>query len=164
MNGAAGDLRALFRAAPARPKLAVAESLTGGQLQARITAISGASDFFLGGVTAYALEQKVQLLGVDREHAAAVNCVSARVAEEMARGAGRLFGADYTVATTGYAEAALEWGVAVPFAWIAIAQRAGGVKSWREECPGLGRVAVQARVVDAALNALAALLRSAPPG
>jgi nicotinamide-nucleotide amidase len=159
MNRAAAELRVLFRAAPARPKLAVAESLSGGSLQARITAISGASEFFLGGVTAYALEQKVNLLGVDRDHAAAVNCVSARVAEEMARGACRLFGADIGIATTGYAEAAPAEGVAVPYAWIAIARRGGDVKSWRVECVGLARVEVQTRVVDAALDALVAMLR-----
>lgn len=159
MNQAAAELRALFRAAPSRPKLAVAESLTGGSLQARITAISGASEFFLGGVTAYALGQKVELLGVDREHAATVNCVSARVAEEMARGACRLFGADIGIATTGYAEAAPAEGVAVSFAWIAIARRGGDVKSWRVEYAGATRGEVQARVVDAALDALAAMLR-----
>jgi len=36
---------------PPRLTLAVAESLTSGRLQARIGAISGASDFFLGGIT-----------------------------------------------------------------------------------------------------------------
>lgn len=159
MSGAATELRTLFRAKPSRPKLAVAESLTGGCLQARITAVSGASEFFVGGVTAYALAQKVALLGVDRDHAAAVNCVSARVAEEMARGACRLFDADLALATTGYAEPAPAEGVTAPFAWIALAQRGGDVKSWRVEGAGLARGEVQARVVDAALEALVALLR-----
>jgi len=39
-----------------RLTLAVAESLTCGRLQARIGAIPGASEFFRGGVTAYALD------------------------------------------------------------------------------------------------------------
>src|SRR4051794_32647968 len=91
---------------PPRWTLSVAESLTSGQVQTRIGAISGASQFFLGGVTAYTLEQKVQLLGVDRSLAEPVDCVSAEVAEQMARGACRLFGSDVSIATTGYAEPA----------------------------------------------------------
>ena len=55
----------------ARPPLtlAVAESLTSGHLQAAIGARSGASDFFLGGITAYSIDQKVTHLGVDRDEA-----------------------------------------------------------------------------------------------
>ena len=59
------DLKNLMLREP-RLTLAVAESLTCGRLQARIGAISGASEFFLGGMTAYSLEQKVRHLGVDR--------------------------------------------------------------------------------------------------
>jgi nicotinamide-nucleotide amidase len=140
--------------------LAVAESLTGGRLQARITAISGASGFFLGGVCAYTLEEKVRLLGVDRAVAAAVDCVSEEVARQMARGARRMFGADWVVATTGYAEPVPARGVAVPFAWWALvhgaADRSGAerVRTGRVEVPGLPRTAVQDRVVEAAFEAL----------
>ena len=49
-----------------RLTLAVAESVTAGHVQARVSAVAGASNFFLGGVTAYTLEQKVKLLGVNR--------------------------------------------------------------------------------------------------
>jgi len=74
---------------PPRLTLAVAESLTCGRVQARIGAIPGASEFFLGGITAYSLEQKVRHLGVDRATAEPVNAVSAEVAEQMARGYAR---------------------------------------------------------------------------
>lgn len=159
MSAEPATLKALLLGAPDRPKLAVAESLTGGRLQARITEISGASEFFLGGVTAYALEQKAVLLGVDREHAAAVNCVSARVAEEMARGVCRLFGADLGVATTGYAEPSPGQGVTAPLAWIAIAHRSVVWRVWRLECPGASRAEAQARVAAAAYEGLIACLR-----
>ena len=163
MKLALAELKARLLESPARPKLAVAESMTGGRVQARLTEIAGASEFFLGGVTAYALEQKVRLLGVDRDHAAAVNCVSARVAGEMAGGACRLFDADLAVATTGYAEPAPALGVAVPFAWVAVARRSGGVTrvmhTERVECPGATRVEAQLRVADAAVVALLARLR-----
>ena len=64
--------------------VAVAESLTCGNIQASLGSISGASDFFEGGITAYSLRQKVEILGVEREHAAQVNCVSVNVADQMA--------------------------------------------------------------------------------
>ena len=105
MSAAALALRARLLGPPGRT-LAVAESLTGGRLQALITGVSGASGYFLGGVTAYTIPQKARLLGVDAAHAAEVDAFSARVAAEMACGACRLFGADVGVATTGYAEPA----------------------------------------------------------
>jgi nicotinamide-nucleotide amidase len=91
-------------AGPPQRTLAVAESMTGGRIQSIVTAESGASAFFRGGITAYTIDQKVRHLSVDRAGAAAVDCVSAEVALQMARGACALFGADIGVATTGYAE------------------------------------------------------------
>ncbi len=158
------ELKALMLAEP-KLTLAVAESLTAGHVQARVASVSGASGYFLGGVTAYTLTQKVKLLGVDRRHAKKVNCVSARVAEEMALGACGLLGADVGVATTGYAEAAPADGVAVPMAWWAVARRVSGKKNefWlrrgRVECPGATRTEVQAIVAEAALAELVAWLR-----
>jgi nicotinamide-nucleotide amidase len=156
-----GDLKGLMTGGP-RLTLAVAESLTCGRLQARIGAISGASEFFLGGMTAYSLEQKVRHLGVERGAAAAVNSVSASVAEQMARGACTLFGSDLGIGTTGYAEASAEPRVAAPFAWWGLARRLPDGRfdtlSGRVDCPGLSRVAVQERVAEAALGALVSWL------
>jgi len=84
--------------------LSVSESLTGGNLQAKITAVKGISEVFKGGITAYSIEQKVKLLGIDVKHAHQVNCVSAQVAEEMALGSAKLFGTNVGIGTTGYAE------------------------------------------------------------
>src|ERR1039458_8239901 len=75
----AQELKKLLLREPRRT-LAVAESITCGHLQARIGAISGASEFFLGGITAYTLDEKVKHLGVKRAAAKAVNSVSAEVA------------------------------------------------------------------------------------
>ncbi|MBM3856318.1 MAG: CinA family protein [Verrucomicrobia bacterium] len=159
MNVRAAELKSLLGGAVRRTTLAVAESLTGGRLQAYITEQSGASEFFLGGMTAYSLEQKTKLLGVEAVHAAEVHGVSARVAGEMAVGACRLFGADLAVATTGYAEPAVARGVQVPLAWIAIARHGTVVRCWRIECPGATRTEAQAQVAEAALTGLIELLR-----
>jgi nicotinamide-nucleotide amidase len=146
-----------------RMTLAVAESITCGRLQARIGAISGASEFFLGGLTAYSLDEKVRHLGIERPVAEAVNGVSAQVAEQMAHGACRLFGSDLGAATTGYAEPYAARKVETPFAWWALARRRpdGGFElaSGRVDCPGLGRIDVQERVAAAAFDALVAWVR-----
>jgi len=146
---------------PTRRTLAVAESLTCGHVQARIGAISGASEFFLGGITAYTLNQKVRHLGVDRAGAVPVNSVAAAVAEEMARGVCALFGSELGLATTGYAEPAA--GVPVPFAFWALAHELGGgrrtVRSGRVECPGATRGQVQEKVAAAVVAELVKYLR-----
>jgi nicotinamide-nucleotide amidase len=156
------DLKDIMLRGP-RLTLAVAESLTGGRVQARITSISGASEFFLGGMTAYSLDQKVRHLGVERAGAEAVNSVSAAVAEQMARGACELFNADVAAATTGYAEPAPGWNVAAPFAWWGLARRTplGGysLKSGRVDLAGLKRVEAQERMAQATLDALVGWLR-----
>jgi nicotinamide-nucleotide amidase len=150
---------------PPRLTLAVAESLTCGRVQARVGAISGASEFFLGGITAYSLDQKVRHLGVDRAAAEPVNAVSDVVAEQMARGVCPLFGAQVGLATTGYAEPSAEWGIPCPRAWWAIAHELGdgrvAVQSGLVECPGLSRTAAQEAVAVAALRALVRYLRGA---
>ena len=162
VSSPSAELKVLMLTSP-RLTLAVAESLTCGHLQARLGVVSGASEYFLGGLTAYSLDQKVAHLGVNRRAARKVNCVSAAVAEEMAQGVCRLFGSDLGVATTGYAEPSPATGVADPFAWWAVAHRRRGrlvaVRSGRIECPGATRVDAQRFVADGALAELVAYLR-----
>ena len=162
MSATAGELKALLLRAP-RLTLAVAESLTAGHVQAQVAAVSGSSEYFLGGITAYSLDQKVRHLGVNRAAAKKVNCVSADVVEQMARGVCALFDADVGVATTGYAEPSKADGVALPFAWWAVAHRGPRgkflVRHGRVECPGEPRVEVQAIVAAAAVAELVAFVR-----
>jgi len=82
--------------------LATAESCTGGLVAARLTAVPGASDVFLGGVVAYANSVKERLLGVSTELLADHGAVSREVAEALATGA-RTLGADCGVGITGIA-------------------------------------------------------------
>lgn len=145
-------------------RLAIAESLTGGNVQARVTAESGASDYFVGGVTAYSIDQKVALLGVNRKAAAKSDSVSAEVARQMARGVCRLMKANIAVATTGYAEPDHTKGVATPRAHWAVChvpKRGGAVFiDGYGEFPGASRATAQARVSEEALAALVKYLES----
>jgi len=159
---AAHELKSLCHQHAPVLTVATAESMTGGRVQSEITAVAGASTFFLGGLTAYTLDQKVRLLGVKRAPAAKVNAVSAEVAAQMACGAARLFGAAVAVATTGYAEPSREHGVEEPFAYWAIAHRVTArrwrIVTGRIVCPGMARNDAQQCVADAVIAELVAYL------
>ena len=77
-------------------RIAVAESLTGGQLSMRLAAAPDSSSWFAGGVVAYMTETKHRVLSVSPGPV-----VSARAAEEMAAGVARLTGANLTLSVTG---------------------------------------------------------------
>jgi nicotinamide-nucleotide amidase len=83
--------------------LACAESLTGGGVGARITSVSGASDYFVGSAVVYTAEAKQTVLGVSRSTIEGLGVVSEACALEMAAGTRRLFGADVGLALTGAA-------------------------------------------------------------
>lgn len=83
--------------------IAVAESLTGGLLSDALTRLTGSSDYYLGGVIAYATPAKKDVLGVDEAILAGPGAVSAEAAGALAEGAAARFGADLGVATTGVA-------------------------------------------------------------
>jgi nicotinamide-nucleotide amidase len=83
--------------------VAVAESLTGGLVAAAMTERPGASDVFVGSITAYATTIKESLLGVDPSLLAERGAVDADVALAMAEGVRQRLTATYGVATTGVA-------------------------------------------------------------
>lgn len=86
-----------------RATLATAESCTGGLIGSLLTDVPGSSDYYLGGVIAYANEVKTAVLGMQADTLAGVGAVSAETALQMAHGVRRLLAADYALATTGIA-------------------------------------------------------------
>ncbi len=84
-------------------QLATAESCTGGLLGHRLTNIPGSSEYYLGGVVAYANETKMALLGVAGETLRTCGAVSRETALEMARGAFRALDADLAISVSGIA-------------------------------------------------------------
>jgi nicotinamide-nucleotide amidase len=83
--------------------LAVAESLTGGQVVSTLVDVPGASQVLVAGVVAYASDRKSALLGVPTELLERVGAVHPDVARAMARGVRERAAADWGVATTGVA-------------------------------------------------------------
>lgn len=164
-TGIAADLPALLLGPPVLT-LAVAESVTSGRVQSVIGAISGASRYFLGGITTYAGAAKVRHLAVDEALVQQSNAVSADVAAAMAVGAILKFGSDLAVATTGYAEASPEHGFVEPGAFWAVAIATGArgkarvIRQGLFKGVGLDRVQMQEAVAGEVLGALAAYLRT----
>jgi nicotinamide-nucleotide amidase len=82
-------------------RLATAESCTGGLVGDLITNVPGSSDYYLGGVIAYAYEAKTALLGVPSQTLIAHGAVSEETARAMAHGIRQNLGADVAIAITG---------------------------------------------------------------
>ena len=77
-------------------RFATAESVTAGLVADMAAQGVGASEWFLGGLVAYATEVKQRLLGVQGDRV-----VNPETAAQMARGVAELLQAEVTVATTG---------------------------------------------------------------
>lgn len=100
----------------------MAESVTGGNIQALLASVPMAVDFYQGGITTYNVGQKVKHLGVEPIHAIKCNSVSGKVAKELAIGAIKLFKSDFAIAVTGYVGPDENNETGKPFAFISIAQ------------------------------------------
>ncbi|MGI8786436.1 MAG: competence/damage-inducible protein A [Pyrinomonadaceae bacterium] len=83
--------------------LSIAESCTGGLVGERLTDVSGASRYFIEGVTAYADQAKIRTLDVAPELIRRHGAVSAEVAEAMAKGIRERAETDYAISVTGVA-------------------------------------------------------------
>jgi nicotinamide-nucleotide amidase len=148
------DVPALVATLSARAQtVAVAESLTGGLVVARLVDVPGASAVVRGGVVAYATDLKATLLGVDAELLARVGAVDADVAREMAQGVRARLDATWGLATTGVAGPDSQDGHAPGVVFVAVAGP-NSASVVRLEAAG-GRAEVRAAAVNAVLTLLA---------
>ena len=83
--------------------LATAESCTGGLIGAAITATSGSSSVFHGGIIAYHNDVKINQLSVDPLSLDTHGAVSETVAIQMAKGCRERLNVDLAVSVTGIA-------------------------------------------------------------
>jgi len=123
--------------------VASAESLTGGMFQEQLTAISGASAVFKGGVVCYSNEAKQLLLQVKAETLAEYGAVSQQCALEMAEQVRSLMGTDYGLSFTGVAGPDELEGHPVGTVFIGLASKEDGSKVVKLE---LGKSRQQNRV------------------
>lgn len=100
--------------------LSAAESCTGGMISSLITSVPGASEYYLGSVTSYAVAVKESVLGVEHDVVETYGVVSSEVAAAMAEGVRKLTGSTYSVATTGLAGPAGDERNPVGTVWIGV--------------------------------------------
>jgi nicotinamide-nucleotide amidase len=96
-------------------RLAVAESLTGGELSSRFATAQGSSDWYRGAIVAYASDVKRSLLDVPDGPV-----VSERAVTAMAENVTKLLEADIGVAVSGVAGPASQDGQPPGTVWLAI--------------------------------------------
>lgn len=143
--------------------LGTCESLTGGQVAARITSVPGASAVFRGGLVTYASDLKATLVGVDPGRIASDGVINAYTAETMARGALELLRVDLAAACTGVAGPDPQDGAPVGTVWICVA--AGNaedeviVETRRLALAG-DRATIQGATVDELIGFVALVARS----
>lgn len=131
--------------------LGVAESITAGQVAARLGRVPGVSAWFRGGIVAYDNRLKVELLAVPQSLIDTHGAVSAEVAEAMAVGCRTRLQTDLAVSTTGVA-GPNDLGPDKPVGLVYVGLAwADGVRSVRFSWSGT-RAEVQRRTAKLALN------------
>jgi nicotinamide-nucleotide amidase len=128
--------------------LGVAESLTGGLLASRIVAVPGASEWFAGGIVAYASALKASLLGVPEGPV-----VSLDAARAMAAGALEALSCEVALATTGVAGPTSQEGHDPGTVFVGLCFRGEKAQAFEVRLPG-DRERVRQMTVISALNAL----------
>ena len=160
----AADASTVIAALIARgASVATAESLTGGLVCAALTSVPGSSAVVRGGIVAYSVAVKADVLGVDGYLLERQGAVDPAVAVQMAAGARRVLDSDYAVATTGSAGPDPDPGgpVTGPIppgrGFVAVAGPGVEVVAGFA-CEGQDRAGVRRHAVDAALALLGRVL------
>ncbi len=103
--------------------LAVAESVTGGEITRRITKIPGASRHFISGIIAYSEASKVRDLNVSEDTLEKYGAVSSETAVEMAKGLLNRKDVDIAISATGFAGPSTGEGKPIGLVYICVADK-----------------------------------------
>lgn len=87
---------------PPELTVSVAESVTAGALANSLCSEPGASEYFRGGIVAYSIASKKDILGVDTKYAEKNNFANPFTTSEMARAVTKMLKSRFGIATTGY--------------------------------------------------------------
>lgn len=102
--------------------VSAAESCTGGKISSLFTSLAGCSEYYLGSVTSYANNVKINVLGVPSKTIELNGAVSSETAAAMALGVKKVTGSDFSVATTGIAgPTGATPGKPVGLVWVGVA-------------------------------------------
>lgn len=138
-------------------KIATAESVTGGQISAELTKISGSSDVFMAGVTCYSEHSKIHSAGVDVRDLRKHGVYSEIVAEQMAERIMKRNISDIGLSTTGCAEGTCE-NIATGEVIFGLAQRNQKTQIFRQKFSG-SRTHVQEQATQFALEKVLEVLK-----
>jgi nicotinamide-nucleotide amidase len=136
--------------------LALAESITGGLVAARLTGVAGASDVLRGSIVSYASEVKVRLLGVSEGPV-----VNEAAAGQMALGARSVLDGSIGLALTGVAGPSEQDGMPVGTVCIGLAI-GDRISTTTVHLPGQREQVRQMSVITALDYLRRAALQSAP--
>lgn len=132
--------------------VAVAESITGGLISARLTAIPGASDYFIGGIVSYHNRAKVMDVGVPASLISKHGPVSKEVAVAMAEGVRKRMLSSIGLSATGAAGPKPLPPAPVGMTYIAVSSEKGS--EWKEIRLQGTRKEIREKATQAALGLL----------
>ncbi|MGH7197900.1 MAG: CinA family nicotinamide mononucleotide deamidase-related protein, partial [Candidatus Omnitrophota bacterium] len=143
-----------------RKTLSTAESCTGGLLSSLITDVSGSSDYYIGGLTAYSNEIKKLELLIPETVLKKNGAVSRQVAARMAQNIRKIYGSDYGIGITGIAGPA--GGTPKKPVGLVYIGVASGKKTFSRKFRFLGsRFEIKHRAANTALDLLRLALKTA---
>jgi len=137
--------------------IAVSESVTGGLLSKTITDVPHASKIFLGGIVAYSVYAKVNILKVPEEIIDKFGTVHFETAKFMALRTQEIFNSRVAISTTGIAGPEAIEGKSVGLVYVGFAFNDGKTYVFKENFKG-NRDIIRNSVVKFSLNKLYELL------
>ncbi|CAN5479446.1 competence/damage-inducible protein A [soil metagenome] len=131
--------------------VAVAESMTGGELAARLSSTPGSSACFLGGVTVYSAGAKSSLLDIDSGLIQRVGAVSSEVATELAVSVRARLNATYGIGIVGNAGPTVDSG-GKPIGYFGVAIATADGVEFKEWTSSATRADIRRRATQLALT------------